>query len=309
MAVMVPNKIVATVGLLLGPLAAQPVVPTRPQPPPAAGSVTSLEASLRACKVHLADAVARATARVHGVAVRAAFVAADNERPAYFEVEVAKDGALWRVQVDAKNGDVTLDERRQAAPSVLAFDFEGDELPPDFVVRETQGRGRPATWRTAASNTTTDGERVLAVETANAGSTFNLLLRPAAVGPDLQLDVRVQAVKGQEDQGGGLVWRARDSDNYYVVRWNPLENNLRLYTVVDGQRSLPLADVEIRADPQAWHDLRVVAVATKITVSFDGAARIAVEDSTFVTAGGIGLWSKADACTRFDALRLTSLGK
>jgi hypothetical protein len=38
------------------------------------------------------------------------------------------------------------------------------------------------------------------------------------------------------DASGGVAFRARDAQNYYVVRANALEDNVRLYTVIDGRR-------------------------------------------------------------------------
>jgi hypothetical protein len=145
---------------------------------------------------------------------------------------------------------------------------------------------------------------VLVVASENAGATYNLLLRRGAVAADVDVSVRLQALKGAEDQGGGLVWRAKDADNYYVARWNPLENNLRLYTVVAGKRSAPLSSVAIVADPAAWHRLEVTMTGPRIVVRFDDRPVIEVEDETFTGAGAVGLWTKADASTRFDALRI-----
>jgi hypothetical protein len=48
------------------------------------------------------------------------------------------------------------------------------------------------------------------------------------------MSVKIKAIAGEEDMGGGLVWRYIDNKNYYIVRCNPLENNIRLYCVVNG---------------------------------------------------------------------------
>ena len=103
---------------------------------------------------------------------------------------------------------------------------------------------------------------------------------------------------------GGLVWRAKDPDHYYIARWNPLETNLRLYTVAGGKRSMPMKSVQIDADPKAWHELEVTMVGPRITIRFDGKVVIEAEDATYADGKGVGLWSKADASTRFDSLRI-----
>lgn len=43
--------------------------------------------------------------------------------------------------------------------------------------------------------------------------------------------VRLKSVKGEKDQGGGFVWRYTNKENYYVVRANPLQDNVVLYKV------------------------------------------------------------------------------
>ena len=110
--------------------------------------------------------------------------------------------------------------------------------------------------------------------------------------------MRLRADSGEVDQGGGLVWRARDADNYYVTRWNPLEENLRLYRVVGGERKM-LVSMPIEADSSAWHDLSVRMTGSEIEVAFDGRTALRADDSTFSGAGKIGMWTKADASTSF----------
>ena len=109
----------------------------------------------------------------------------------------------------------------------------------------------------------------------------------------------LRAESGVEDQGGGLVWRMRDADNYYVTRWNPLEDNLRIYHVVDGKRS-ELQSADVSTDPRAWHVLEVEARGERMRVWLDGAKLLEIEDGTFDDGGRVGLWTKADATVSFD---------
>ncbi|MEZ5965092.1 MAG: PepSY domain-containing protein [Planctomycetota bacterium] len=300
-----------SVGLVFAAhLSAQGVAPVPVPVPRVPTTAPTPDARVLArAKVTLAEAVAKAAASVKGFALRGTYVVPGPEGGGgRYDVELAKDGELWEVLVDAETGAVRRASTR-AVRKETVFDFESDALPDGFVAAETAGAGRPARWYTEARDDAAHGERVLTVEAGNTGSTFNLLWRAAPAGPDLKLAVRMQAWKGEEDQGGGLVWRARDADNYYVVRFNPLEDNLRLYEVVAGHRSEPLADVVIATDARAWHELGVVAVGTRITLFFDGAQVAAVDDDTFSQAGGVGLWTKADASTRFDALRVEVVAK
>src|SRR5262249_53591092 len=102
---------------------------------------------------------------------------------------------------------------------------------------------------------TADGEKVLAQEAKNKNSVFNLVFVSDRKAKDADLSVRMKAVAGETDQGGGLVWRGKDKNNYYLARFNPLEDNYRLYKVQDGKRSMFL-NADIKAMP-GWHTLRV----------------------------------------------------
>jgi len=55
--------------------------------------------------------------------------------------------------------------------------------------------------------------------------------------PDGYVEVKFKAARrGREDQAGGVVWRWKDGDNYYVARANALENNVSLYYTANGRR-------------------------------------------------------------------------
>jgi hypothetical protein len=115
--------------------------------------------------------------------------------------------------------------------------------------------------------------------------------------------VKVKAISGKEDQGGGPVWRYQDNNNYYIARWNPLENNFRVYVVQDGKRK-QLGSADVQLDPAVWHTITIDHAGNRIKASLDGRQLIEVNDETFAIIGKIGLWTKADAATAFDAFRI-----
>lgn len=192
-----------------------------------------------------------------------------------------------------------------AAPMRLWSFEEGSagKLPSGWVPTETNSDGTPAAWSVVSGADAAEGERYVRVTTANTGSTYNLLLSTDAYPADLELAVRLRADSGQEDRGGGLLWRARDAEHYWITRWNPLEKNLRLYVVEQGARRT-LASAELDADPKGWHELRVVAQGARATVLFDGVELLAHEDPALPEGGRIGFWTKADAGVSFDTLTL-----
>src|SRR6187399_483810 len=122
--------------------------------------------------------------------------------------------------------------------------------------------GKSGSWRAVEAADAPSPPRVWMQETAGAESDFNVAL--CEQNPPLNADVHVllRALEGRLDQGGGLVWRARDARNYYLARWNPLEGNLRAYKVVDGERT-QILDKPLQAGA-GWHRLRVWFVRDRI---------------------------------------------
>ena len=148
---------------------------------------------------------------------------------------------------------------------------------------------------------------VLAQKASSPSSVFNLVLIDSAPLADVDISVNVRARHGRVDRGGGVVWRARDAHNYYIARYNPLEENYRVYVVQDGERR-QLESADVRLDPQAWHVLRVRMVGDHIECFLDGQQYLEARDGTFAAPGRVGLWTKADAQTQFDDLSLNTLG-
>jgi hypothetical protein len=138
-------------------------------------------------------------------------------------------------------------------------------------------------------------------------ATFPLLLKNDCEVKDGFVEAQFKAIDGSQDRAGGLVWRARDANNYYVARANALEDNVVLYKTVDGRRS-PLDiigreggyGVSIAVPANVWHRLRIDFKADRFCVSFNSEHLFEVQDSTFIDAGTVGLWTKADSVTLFD---------
>lgn len=113
------------------------------------------------------------------------------------------------------------------------------------------------------------------------------------------VEVKFKARGGKEDQAGGLVWRWKDGNNYYVARANALENNVSLYYTANGKRNT-LKYVKAPVAGNTWHTLRVEFASTKISVILNGKTYIEVDDSRIAGAGAVGVWTKADSVTSFD---------
>jgi len=113
------------------------------------------------------------------------------------------------------------------------------------------------------------------------------------------VEVKFKPVSGREDQAGGVIWRAKDVDNYYIARANALEGNVRIYHFVNGKRTqFKGANLPVAANQ--WHTLRVNFTGNRFTVVFNGKELFTAEDDTIKDAGKVGLWTKADSVTLFD---------
>jgi len=120
---------------------------------------------------------------------------------------------------------------------------------------------------------------------------------------DVDVSVRFRPVSGKEDASGGIIFRAKDRRNYFLVRANALENNFRLYTIVNGKRST-VASARVE-EPKlgTWHTIRVVATGPRVQAYLDNASLLDHQDKTF-TEGWVGLWTKADSVTEFADLEV-----
>ncbi len=218
--------------------------------------------------------------------------------------------AVWLAGCAGSPGGFA-EESRQAYRAAGHWRFDEDPVgavPTGWSIRETNGGGALATWQVAADPTAPSPPNVLCLtRTSNSGHTYNLAIADGTRLEDLELSVRVGSDGGSEDQGGGPIWRCRDANNYYICRINPLEDNYRVYKVVEGRRT-QLASAEVETEPGRWYTLRVTMIGDRITCELDGRPYLEVRDDTFSEAGRVGLWTKADAATGFDNLEVRAAG-
>lgn len=190
-----------------------------------------------------------------------------------------------------------------AQDAVRSWNFQADKLeeaPAGFSFGKT-GHGRPGTWVIRVDASSPAGDHVLAqVDADDTDYRFPVAVADAPVLKDLRVEVRCKQVSGRTDQACGLVFRYRDENNYYVARANALEDNVRLYHVVNGKRR-QFAGWDGKVASQSWHVLAVEARGDRFQVFFGGKPVIDARDDTFKDAGKVGVWTKADSVTHFDA--------
>lgn len=262
-------------------------------------------------QIPLAQAVETAVKEVKdGRAYRAELRTAGDQ--AWYEVTLLAGGQLVEVKIDAAGGKVLGIERDEMEKTAgRRWNFDKDPvgaLPEGWVAKQNNPTKALAQWTVEADANGVSQPNVLNVHTENANATYNLVLVEKAIYRDVNLLVKVRGNTGQDDQGGGLIWRCKDENNYYVCRINPLENNYRVYKVVDGKR-IQLATADFETPAGKWFTLRVRMKGDEIACYCEGKKWLEVKDNTFKDAGMIGLWTKADASSSFDNLRAWPIGQ
>ncbi len=189
--------------------------------------------------------------------------------------------------------------------TVTFDDVTQGQLPAGWTMDATNPGGRLAEWSVVIDPNAPSKPNVLTLKVHDtSGSVFNLCRTRDIAFKDGEIEVKVRANAGKEDQGGGLIWRVIDAKNYYVARYNPLESNFRLYYVKDGERTqiASASGVEIKATE--WFSIKITHHGERIEGYLNGKKYLEARDETFKAAGGVGFWTKADAASSFDDLRV-----
>jgi len=195
-----------------------------------------------------------------------------------------------------------------AEPVELAAIWNPSGEPPDGCSSGLTGRGVAPKW--AILEVDDEGGRGVAETSADAtDDRFPLCIVDGPAYGNLEnvdVTVRFRPVAGKVDRAGGIAVRVKDERNYYVVRANALEDNVRLYSVVDGDRQL-FAGRNIKVESGKWHTLGLKAVGDRFVVSYDGVEIFGGVDRRIAGPGRVALWSKADSVTEFVDLRIERL--
>ena len=166
--------------------------------------------------------------------------------------------------------------------------------PPGWTATKT-GTG-DAKWTVEKDDTAPSKPNVLK---QSGHATYPVCIKDDTNLKDGFVEVKFKPISGREDQAGGLVWRAKDANNYYVARANALEDNVTIYHTVNGRRT-EKKRASMKVTSNQWHTLRVEFQGAHFTVMCDGKKALDWDDETFKDAGKVGVWTKADSVTVFD---------
>ena len=167
----------------------------------------------------------------------------------------------------------------------------------------------PASW-TGVSSTwviATDGANKALKQTAKSkADQSNICIQNKLKYQNLQMEARIKSLEGGKEKGGGLVWRYHDAKNYYIARFNVVENNLKVYKVLKGIRK-EIKSVNVKMKANEWQTLKVAMIGYTLACYLNDKKLLNVTDTSIPNAGSVGFWSRADAVSLFDDLKIRNL--
>jgi hypothetical protein len=227
----------------------------------------------------------------------------DGTRPKLFPIIPLILAAVIITGVLAISGSEGLS---QSAATVIAIvNMEVGAAPADFEFART-GQGGQGQWTVMSDPTSFSGRVIEQSSTDRTDYRFPLAIFRSVVAKNVDVSARFKPVAGRVDQAGGIAVRVLDADNYYVVRANALEDNVRFYRVVKGRRE-QIDGVNTKVASNEWHTLGLKVDGERFIIEFDGKTLFTTSDKTFGGTGKIALWTKSDSVTRFDQIAIDVL--
>ena len=180
------------------------------------------------------------------------------------------------------------------ADTVNFDDLKTGAPPPGWTATKT-GTGE-AKWAVVADESAPSKPNVLK---QSGEATYPVCIKDDTRLQNGFVEVKFKPISGKEDQAGGVLWRCKDADNYYIARANALEDNVTIYHTINGKRT-EKKRTDMKVASNQWHTLRVDFHGDLFSVTLDGKKAMEWTDDTFKDAGKVGVWTKADSVTLFD---------
>ena len=177
----------------------------------------------------------------------------------------------------------------------ISFDKdEPNKAPEEWRIGVT-GKGN-SKWTVIRDSTAPSGPNVLY---QSGEGTFPWCVIPRVSLSDGFVGVKFKSLSGKIDQAGGVIWRFKDGNQYYVARANALEDNVSLYYVKKGKRRT-IKYVDAQVPHNKWNTIRVEFAGDGIKVFLNGKKYIDLKDENISGSGAVGVWTKSDSKTLFD---------
>jgi hypothetical protein len=208
-----------------------------------------------------------------------------------------------------------------AAALIIALAAGADAQPRAFTVDTSQmrtgvaprsfgftvtGDGPVAAWKVVADPTATAEKAIASTSTSTAiGQSYLAVYEPVAAA-SVEVSAHFKLVGGTAHHAGGIALRLLSPDDYYLVRADPADEDVRLYRVVAGNRR-EIKQVSTEVAPDQWHTLDVRVEQGRFEVSLDGKSLFTANDQTSSDSGKVALWTESDSETHFDKISITPL--
>jgi hypothetical protein len=178
------------------------------------------------------------------------------------------------------------------------------QTPPGWTVANS-AKGSAPGWEIRKDQTAPTQPYVLAAISADPKATaFPLAILNEPTTRDADVSVRIKPVSGRQGMAGGVVWRYRDENNYYVARANADDNTVSVFKVQDGRRVPILAGVKHVIPVNGWSILKVSVRGPRFQVFVDHRRVLDGQDKTYSAPGRVGLWTVTDSVIYFDDFRV-----
>jgi hypothetical protein len=188
---------------------------------------------------------------------------------------------------------------------IVTFDSEQlGKTPRGWTVAMTNA-GAPPQWEVRKDQSAATQPYVLAqVSSDPTNNRSPLAILNDTMLRDGEVSVRLKPVAGREDQAGGVIWRYRDENNYYVARADALDKTVAVLKVQEGRRTVLIPGVKHEISANTWCILKIWARGNRFEVYLDHRRILQGRDNTFSTPGRVGLWTGGDSVTYFDDFRV-----
>ena len=181
-------------------------------------------------------------------------------------------------------------------------DTKTGSLPEGWKVEATGQTQATAKWQVEKDANAPSAPNILRLVATNhtQRGVFNICWTKQVTFFEGEISVSLKANSGNIDQGGGIIWRVQDCNNYYISRYNPLEDNVSIYYVKDGKRVM-LGYTGKLEHKDGWNEFKISHTGDRIDAFLNGDMKLRVNAGNYIpNPGGVGIWTKADAAASFD---------
>jgi hypothetical protein len=163
------------------------------------------------------------------------------------------------------------------------------------------GIGRPPAWKAVPDSKALGGWALAETAGDTTELHFPICISPQVAALDIDATLRFEPISGTVARSAGIVLRAQNATDYYVVSANALDGSLRIYRMQGGRRAQIAATTTTIATGQ-WHKLRVILIGNDFQVSLDDVSLLKATDRSLPLPGAVGIWSQSDSLVHFGSL-------